>query len=98
MSRKNASFIRGVLENSSLGEVAYYVRKAKTSIDYAEYTLQNAELKGTEELLKPLQDKMAVLETALIEAKVEFDALTEKMISKVADAEETEEAKSEGGD
>lgn len=48
--RKNPNFYRGVLENAGLGEVAFFLKKAKQNILYAEMALEHTDFSSFDEL------------------------------------------------
>lgn len=47
--RKNSKFHRGVLENAGLGEVAFFLKKAKQNILYAATALEHTDFSSFDE-------------------------------------------------
>ena len=85
-SRRNLRFHAGVLENAGLGEAAYFLKKARTFISYAQYALEHMDPGGhidagnakIGEVVEKIAEALAELESgerALVLEKEQADFL-----------------------
>jgi hypothetical protein len=80
--RKNLKIHRGVLENAGLGEVAYFLKKAKQEVLYAAMALEHTDFSSFDEVTA-LQAKLVKLRDLVAEVSGDIDR-TEQAIASEA--------------
>ena len=90
-NRKSPKLYKGVLENSSLAEVAFFLKKAKQNIAYASMALEQTDFTSALEEVKGLSDKITLMTQALADVSFSINHLEGQMIREVARAESSED-------
>lgn len=92
--RKNIKFYRGVLESAGLGEVSFFLKKAKQDVLYATMALENTDFSSFDELpalqakIVNLRDFIANLSESIENAELKLVAETVERESGVAAGED----------
>lgn len=66
-SRKFTDIQRGALEAAGLGEVAYFLKKARHQLDFAKFALRNIDFSRSEELIDSAQSRVDDIERIISE-------------------------------
>ena len=93
--RKNPKFYRGVLENAGLGEVAFFLKKAKQNLLYAVVALENTDFSSFDEL-SAIQAKIVKLRDFIAELSDDMEQTEQRLVAEVVRRESSED--SEEGD
>ena len=93
ISREKTRFYRGVLENAGLGEVAFFLKKAKQNILYAEMALQHTDFSSTRHIAA-MQDRIGQMRDLMAALSGDMEKTEAELISAVAkkEFEEDDEA------
>lgn len=91
MSNKTRLLYKGVLENAGLGEVAHFLKKAKTNLSYALYALDNTDFEEVGNKSKSINKKIELLKNTILEIDDEIDNLAGELANEVEKINETEE-------
>lgn len=76
--RKNLKFSRGVLENAGLGEVAFFLKKAKQEVLYAAMALEHTDFSSFDEVTA-LQAKLVRLRDLVAEVSGDIDGAAQSL-------------------
>jgi hypothetical protein len=90
-SSKYSTFHRGVLESGSLAEVAHFIKKAKQQLDYARYAIENSDFSFAEEVLSPVDNKIAEISRMIVETRLAVEVAAANMTRKADALEEKRE-------
>ena len=85
--RKTSNFIRGTLESAGLGEIAYFLGKAKQNVQFAVTALEGTDFSFS---MRVLSDGEARLDS-IRRAVYEMDELLEMVHSDIAEEIENKE-------
>ena len=91
MGNKTVKIYKGVLENAGLGEVAFYLKKAKTYLSYSLYALDNTDFKDVTSKSKSINKKIELLKNTILEIDNEIDDLGLELANEVEEINEEEE-------
>lgn len=81
-SREKTIFHKGVLESAGLGEVAFFLKKAKQNILYAEMTLEHTDFSSTRELVG-LHEKANRLRDLIAEMSSDIEAAGNSFVEEI---------------
>lgn len=84
--RKNLKIGRGVLEHAGLGEVAFFLKKARQNILYAEMALEHTDFSSFDELTA-LQANLVKLKGLIVEVSEGMDQAERNLVTAVAEKE-----------
>ena len=98
MKLGNPKYFHGVLESAGLGEVGYYLKKAKTNLGYAEYTLNSTDFSEITDRARDLKKKIANLHNTIVEIDVEIDRVMADMATAIEEVKESEEEENNESD
>jgi hypothetical protein len=84
--RKNLKMNRGVLENAGLGEVAFFLKKAKQEVLYASMALEHTDFSSFGELTA-LQAKLVKLRDLVAEVSGDIDMTGHRLASEIIERE-----------
>lgn len=84
--RKNLKFYRGVLENAGLGEVAFFLKKAKQEVLYAALALEHTDFSSLDEVTA-IQAKLVRLRDLVAEVSNDIDTTEQKLASEILERE-----------
>ena len=85
--RKNLKFYRGVLENAGLGEVAFFLKKAKQEVLYAALALEHTDFSSYNEVIA-LQAKLVKLRNLVAEVSGDIDSTEQSIASEIIERED----------
>lgn len=85
--RKNLKFYRGVLENAGLGEVAFFLKKAKQEVLYAALALEHTDFTSYNEVIA-LQAKLVKLRNLVAEVSGDIDRTEQSIASEIIERED----------
>ena len=83
--RKNTKFYKGVLESAGLGEVSFFLKKAKQNILYAAMALENTDFSSLDEL-PAIQAKIVRLRDFVAEIGDDIDQAEQTLVTRASDA------------
>lgn len=89
-SRKILKFNRGVLENAGLGEVSFYLKKAKQDILYATIALEHTDLSSFSEFTA-IQANIVILRNLIVTVSEGMDQAECSIIAAVVQKDFDEE-------
>lgn len=81
-SRKNLKIYRGVLENAGLGEVAFFLKKAKQEVLYAAMALEHTDFSSFDEV-SALQAKLVKLRNLVAEVSGDIEMTEHNLASEI---------------
>jgi len=84
--RKNLKFYRGVLENAGLGEVSFFLKKAKQNILYAVMALEHTDLSSFDDM-NALQAKVVKLRDFIAELSDDIERTEQSLVAAVVQKE-----------
>lgn len=90
MRNKSSNLYKGVLENAGLGETAFYLKKAKTYLSYAEYALDNTDFESVVSKSKSLHQKIEGIKQLILELDDGIDSLGNELVEEIGNREEVE--------
>ena len=93
MATKTSKIFKGVLENAGLGEVAFYLKKAKQNLSYAEYTLSNTDFSEVASRSKTIDKKIQLLRNTILELDEEIENIGLDIVRELENINESEEEK-----
>ena len=82
---------RGVLENAGLGEMSFYLKKAKQYLSYAVFSLDNTNFSDVASQSKKVEQKLAQLRQTISELDEEIENLGTDLVKAVQEAHEKED-------
>lgn len=86
IGRKNLKFYRGVLESAGLGEVAFFLKKAKQDVLYAALALENTDFSAFAEF-NAIQAKLVKLRDLVAEVGGDINSTERTLASQVIERE-----------
>ena len=95
MNSKKTVFQRGVLENAGLGEIAYFLKKAKQNIDFARFSLQNTDFSESAAVFDTVSSRATAMDTLLVEMRDEIDRVSVVILDTAREAEQRESESTE---
>jgi hypothetical protein len=84
--RKNPKIYRGVLENAGLGEVAFFLKKAKQEILYAVMALEHTDFSSFDEF-NAIQAKIVKLRGLITEISDDMSRAEKRLMDEVVERE-----------
>ena len=91
MNPRHPKVFKGVLENAGLGEVAFYLKKAKQNLAYAGYALDNTDFDEVREKSKGINRKVELLKNTILEIDEEIDNLGLELMGAIEKVKESED-------
>ena len=92
--RKNISFYKGVLESAGLGEVSYFLKKAKQNLAHASFALENTDFSSVIEDMASLSDRIDGLKESMNVINLDIEKVELGLVNRVVSAEEEEKLES----
>ena len=93
---RTSKAFKGVLENAGLGEVAFYLKKAKQQLAYAEYALDNTNFSDALSRSKKIEVKIQLIRNTILELDEEIENLGLDLINELEKIDESEKEKRHG--
>lgn len=92
--RKFTGIYRGSLESAGLGELAYFLKKAKSQIDNARFTLDNTDFSRSLEILKNATEKISAIDRLIVDMRNDLEMAEQAALISMEEKEtrETEES------
>ena len=84
--RKNLKIGRGVLENAGLGEVSFFLKKAKQNVLYAAMALEHTDFSSFDEL-PAIQAKLVKLRDLIAEVSDGIERTEQNLVAEIAERE-----------
>ena len=89
--RKYLSFHRGVLESAGLGEVSYFLKKARQQLENARFALEHTEFSDDVTSIDAVSSKILDLNRNIVEMFVELDRAELQLATSASNREAEEE-------
>jgi hypothetical protein len=91
-SRKNTVFHRGYLESAGLGEVSYFLKKARLNIDYAIFSLEHTDFSEAGKILSDAETAVGDINRMIIGLRAKLDDAEVSIVNASENLEETDES------
>ena len=90
-NRKNTRFYKGVLENSGIAEVAYFLKHAKKYLVYASSALEGTDFTEACKEVKELSEKIDLLSRGIVSVSEGLENIERSMVREISRREFEEE-------
>lgn len=90
-SSKTTGIQRGALESAGLGEIAYFLKKARQQLEHARFTLENIDFTRSAEMVASSQSRIDAINNLMIEMRVDLEKAEQAALLQVEEAEEESE-------
>lgn len=87
-SRRIAVIHKGALEAAGLGEVAYFLRKARQQLDHAKFALENIDFSRSAEMLQNAGSRVDAIEKLMLDMRDDLSKAEQAALVSVEEKEE----------
>lgn len=88
ISRRIAVIHKGALEAAGLGEVSYFLRKARQQIDHARFALENIDFSRSAEMLDSTGARVDEIEKLMLDMRDDLSRAEQAALGSVEEKEE----------
>lgn len=89
-SSKTIGVQRGALEAAGLGEVSYFLKKARQQLEHAKYALDEIDFSRSAELLSDAQSRIDAMDRMMVEIRVDLEKAEQAALLTVEEKEDSE--------